>query len=261
MTVHATSQTRETHKHVGRYINWRSIASAVSQVVQRAVVQALSHLPITTSANPSSSATFISTTNSLLESPKAGKIYWNRILVYRRAQVHQKRQYGKGQQSRCAQWTKRKCMQNRRFSKHISYVAAWTSINPQETLARTTITQKKRKWPNTVYLLFKTRRVSRETQDDHVQASTLTYILRSGGQSGAHCRDGGCTWGGGRVSWCDWETPTALWTTWDMAEAIDLDIIWHVGKFPVSETEVVLWLVTCTCTDHVLSYMIVNHTY
>ena len=52
----------------------RSIASAVSQVVQRAVDQALSCLPITsTSATPSLSATFISTTSSLLESPKAGK--------------------------------------------------------------------------------------------------------------------------------------------------------------------------------------------
>ena len=52
----------------------RSIASAMSQVVQRAVDQALSGLPITSSsATPSLSGTFVSTTSSLLESPKAGK--------------------------------------------------------------------------------------------------------------------------------------------------------------------------------------------
>ena len=38
---------------------------------------------------------------------------------------------------------------------------------------------------------------------------------------------------------------TALWTAWDTAEAIDLwYIVRHVCEFPVSETEIVMWLVT-----------------
>ena len=47
---------------------------------------------------------------------------------------------------------------------------------------------------------------------------------------------------------------TALWTAWDTAEAIDLDISSDiVCEFPVSETEIVMWLVTWTGTYHVLS--------
>ena len=44
--------------------------------------------------------------------------------------------------------------QNRRFSKHISYVAAWTSINLQETSARTTVTQKKKE-NGPIYSVFR----------------------------------------------------------------------------------------------------------
>ena len=74
--------------------------------------------------------------------------------------------------------TQRKCIQNRRFSKHISYVAAWTSFNLQETSARTTVTQKKKiKWPNTVYSLFKTRWVSREMQHDRVTSEHINITL------------------------------------------------------------------------------------
>ena len=49
---------------------------------------------------------------------------------------------------------------------------------------------------------------------------------------------------------------TALWTAWDTAEAIDLDISSDiVCEFPMSETEIVMWLVTCSGTYmyHVLS--------
>ena len=63
---------------------------------------------------------------------------------------------------------------------------------------------KKRKENRLSYSLFKTRRVSREMQHDRLQASTLTYLLRS--RSGVRCGDGGCTRGGGRASSCDWET-------------------------------------------------------
>ena len=39
---------------------------------------------------------------------------------------------------------------------------------------------------------------------------------------------------------------TALWTAWDTAEAIDLDISSNIiCEFLVSETEIVMWLVTC----------------
>ena len=62
----------------------------------------------------------------------------------------------------------------------------------------------KRKENGLSYSLFKTRRVSRKMQHDRLQASTLTYLLRS--RSGVRCGDGGCTRGGGRASWCDWET-------------------------------------------------------
>ena len=47
---------------------------------------------------------------------------------------------------------------------------------------------------------------------------------------------------------------TALWTAWDTAEAIDLDMSSDiVCEFPLSETEIVMWLVTCSGTYHVLS--------
>ena len=47
---------------------------------------------------------------------------------------------------------------------------------------------------------------------------------------------------------------TALWAAWDTAEAIDLDISSDmVCEFPVSETEIVVWLVTCIGTYHVLT--------
>ena len=55
-------------------------------------------------------------------------------------------------------------------------------------------TEKKIKENGLSYSLFKTRRVSR----DRLQASTLTYLLRS--RSGVRCGDGGCTRGGGRAS-------------------------------------------------------------
>ena len=58
--------------------------------------------------------------------------------------------------------------------------------------------KKKRKENGLSYSLFKTRRVSREMQHDRLQASTLTYLLRS--RSGVRCGDGGCTRGGGRAS-------------------------------------------------------------
>ena len=59
-------------------------------------------------------------------------------------------------------------------------------------------TEKKIKENGLSYSLFKTRRVSREMQHDRLQASTLTYLLRS--RSGVRCGDGGCTRGGGRAS-------------------------------------------------------------
>ena len=144
--------------------------------------------------------------------------------------------------------TQRKCIQNRRFYKHISYVAAWTSINLQETSARTTVTHKKR---------IKRPKSPEKCNMIVLQASTLTQILRSRGRSRARCGHGSCTWGRGRASWCDWETrwawSTALWTAWDTAEAIDLDISSDiVCEFPVSETEIVMWLVTCSGTYHVV---------
>ena len=56
----------------------------------------------------------------------------------------------------------------------------------------------KRKENGLSYSLFKTRRVSRKMQHDRLQASTLTYLLRS--RSGVRCGGGGCTRGGGRAS-------------------------------------------------------------
>ena len=65
--------------------------------------------------------------------------------------------------------------------------------------------------------------------------------------------------GRGHASWCDWET------RWSLVDS-PLDclkhgrsdwpwyIIWYVCEFPVSETEILMWLVTCTGTYHVLSY-------
>ena len=59
----------------------------------------------------------------------------------------------------------------------------------------------KRKENGLSYSLFKTRRVSRKMQHDRLQASTLTYLLRS--RCGVRCGgggSGGCTRGGGRAS-------------------------------------------------------------
>ena len=73
-----------------------------------------------------------------------------------------------------------------------------------------------------------------------LQGSTLTWLLRSRSRSGAHCGDGGCTWGRGCTSWCDWET------RWSLVDS-PLDrlrhgrsdwpwyIVQHVCEFPVSD--------------------------
>ena len=69
--------------------------------------------------------------------------------------------------------TQRKCIQNRRFSKHISYVAAWTSFNLQETSARTTVTQKKNKMAQYIHYL-KPDESPEKCNMIVLQASTLT---------------------------------------------------------------------------------------
>ena len=107
-------------------------------------------------------------------------------------------------------------------------------------------------------LLFKTRRVYREMQHDHVTSEHINITLEKLKSKELFVemevaleeevalvdvigrRDG---------AWS-----TALWTAWDTAEAIDLDISSDmVCEFPVSETEIVMWLVSCTGTYHVLS--------
>ena len=70
--------------------------------------------------------------------------------------------------------TQQKCIQNRRYYKHISYVAAWTSINLQETSARTTVTQKKNKTAHYIHYL---KPDSREMQHDRVTSEHINITL------------------------------------------------------------------------------------